>query len=365
MRILLVAPIEGNGGIQSLIRNLIRDFDGSEYKITHIGTSHRRSTIERGCFLLRAIDGLLDLLDTYKKLSQTLKKQQFDVFHTTTSGSIGTVRDFFLGRLCKRYRLKTILHCHYGCIPQDYRKRGIMGYLLKLTMRMYDSVWVLDSKSVSCLNADLSMGNKAVLVPNPIRVPQSCNLGPKDYTKVVFLGNMYRTKGVLELVEAISKLEGVTLSIVGPDYNNSEKYIRDNYTELIDKRVRLYGMVSNEDAIKILEQVDILALPTYYPWEAFPVSILEAMSRGKMVISTNRAAIPDMLTDLDGRYCGYIIPEKSSQGIIDAIRWCQNHKDEADLMCYKAFEKVKNSYDTSTIYKMYKSLYDNLALIIE
>jgi glycosyltransferase involved in cell wall biosynthesis len=116
----------------------------------------------------------------------------------------------------------------------------------------------------------------------------------------------------------------------------------------------------NDEAVKILETIDILALPTYYPWEAFPISILEAMSRGKMVISTDRAAIPDILTDLDGNKCGCIVGERSPEQIYNAIKWCQNHKEEADTMCRKAYEKVKNSYDTAIIYRLYKDLYDQL-----
>ena len=34
----------------------------------------------------------------------------------------------------------------------------------------------------------------------------------------------------------------------------------------------------------MIKSMDIIALPTYYPSEAFPISILEAMSYGKMVM---------------------------------------------------------------------------------
>ena len=359
-KILFVAPTEGNGGIQTLVRDYIRDFNFPGYSLTHIGVSHRRSTIERSSSVLRAYDGLIDLFAVYAQVRKAVNKEQFDIFHTTTSGSIGTLRDFLLGWLCKRHSIKTVLHCHYGCIPQDYRKGGVMGFLLKKTMHLYDSVWVLDNKSVECLHGDPIMKSKTELVPNPIQVPSTCNFGTKDYTKVAFIGNMYRTKGILELVEAVSKLDNTTLHIIGPNYNNSQEFIRHNYASLIDKRIFIYGSLPNDKAIKLLADMDILALPTYYPWEAFPISILEATSRGKMVISTNRAAIPDMLTDVDGNRCGCIIEEKSAEQIRDAIKWCQNNKEVADVMCRKAYEKVKNSYDTSIIYKLYQDLYNQL-----
>lgn len=359
-KILFVAPTDGNGGIQTLVRDYIRDFNFPGYSLTHIGVSHRRSTIERSSPVLRAYDGLLDLFAVYVQVRKAVNKEQFDIFHTTTSGSIGTLRDFLLGRLCKRHGIKTVLHCHYGCIPQDYRKGGVMGFLLKKTMRLYDNIWVLDKKSIDCLHSDPVMKDKTKLVPNPIQVPTICDFGTKNYTKVAFIGNMYRTKGVIELVEAVSKLDNTTLHIIGPNYNHSQEFIQQNYASLIDKRVFIYGSLPNNKAMEMLEKMDILALPTYYPWEAFPISILEATCRGKMVISTNRAAIPDMLTDLDGNRCGCIIDEKSPEQIHDAIKWCQNHKEEANAMCRKAYAKVKANYDISVIYILYRDLYDKL-----
>lgn len=359
-KILLVAPIAGNGGIQSWAREYIKDFNNHVYVITHINASQRRSTIKRNNFLLRAYDGLLDLISTYNNVRKAIRKENFDIVHATTSGNIGTLRDFMLCRLCKQNRIKTILHCHYGCISEDFVKKNIWGFLLRKTMRLFDNVWVLDSKSLTALKADPTLTDTIKLVPNPIRVPLSCNLEPKDYTKVAFIGNMYKTKGIIELVEAASKLDNIILHIIGPDYDNSENYIRHKYNHLIGKRILMYGKLPNDKAIEILDGIDILALPTYYPWEAFPISILEATSRGKMVISTNRAAIPDILTDTDGKRCGCIVDEKSSAQIADAIKWCQNNKIEADNMCHKAYEKTKNSYDTSIIYKLYHELYDQL-----
>ena len=82
----------------------------------------------------------------------------------------------------------------------------------------------------------------------------------------------------------------------------------------------------------------MIALPTYYPSEAFPISILEAMSRGKMVISCPRAAIKDMLTAVDGKPCGILVREKSVDDIVDAIKWCQENRGKisgfADGRCF-------------------------------
>ena len=84
------------------------------------------------------------------------------------------------------------------------------------------------------------------------------------------------------------------------------------------------------------------------------------MSLGKFIISTRRAAIPDMLTDLEGNDCGYFVREQNSDDIVEAIKWCQTNKELADSRCSKAYEKVKASYDTHIVMDIYKSLFINL-----
>jgi len=103
--------------------------------------------------------------------------------------------------------------------------------------------------------------------------------------------------------------------------------------------------------------MDILALPTYYPFEAFPISILEAMSLGKLVISTRRAAIGDMLTTEKGQNCGLFVREKNVDDIVTAINWAYHHKQEADKLCQLAYQKVYQNYRTEIIYKLYLDCY--------
>ena len=69
--------------------------------------------------------------------------------------------------------------------------------------------------------------------------------------------------------------------------------------------------------LKKIEQIDIIALPTYYDCEAFPISILEAMSRAKLVISCDRGAIVDILTAIDGSNCGLIVKAQSPDDIAE------------------------------------------------
>ncbi|MDT8416053.1 MAG: glycosyltransferase family 4 protein, partial [Flavobacteriaceae bacterium] len=130
--------------------------------------------------------------------------------------------------------------------------------------------------------------------------------------------------------------------------------------EYLDDRVKILGKLPNEEAISFMKTVDIVALPTYYPFEAFPISILEAMSLSKLVISTSRAAIKDMLTTEDGDNCGILVREKSVDDLVNAINWCVVNPLEANTICKKAYKKVFDAYRTDVVYEIYEKNYKKL-----
>lgn len=361
--VLLVAPVDGNGGIQSWTKKYLKTFQSSSYGIIHEPVSQRRSDKPSNSRIGRCIDGLLDLFDVYKRVKKRINSNEHTIMimHTTTSGSLGTLRDYALAKLCIKHRIKTILHCRYGCIPEDYKGKGFWGSLLRKTMRIYDQIWVLDSRSEQALRSDPYLTNKVHLTPNSISVPATCDLSPKSYTKVGFVGNLIPSKGLYELVQAVMKCpENTQLTIIGPGQREVYEQIINFSKERFGKQIQIKGKLPNDKAVAAIKGLDIIALPTYYRSEAFPISILEAMSYGKMVISTPRAAIKDMLTSTDGCLCGILVKEKSVDDIKNAICWCQENSKMADVMCAKAYAKASSCYRTEVIYSLYHQLYDKL-----
>lgn len=360
--ILIIAPILGNGGIQSWTKRFLKTFGNEEFHLTHVNVGQRRSTKGGGQYkIIRSFNGFLDLIDVYKETKETLKSGHFHIMHTMTSGSLGIVRDFFLNRLCHKHGVKTVMHCHFGCIKEEFEDNGFWGWLFRKTMREFDHVWVLDSRSEKAINEDSQMQGKVFLTPNSIEVPKDCDLSPKAYKRVAFVGNLIPSKGLYELVEAVVKYEkNIELLIVGPGRESVVKTIEEIAGNKLNNQIKILGKLPNEEAVELMKTVDIIALPTYFPAEAFPISILEAMSRGKLVISCPKAAIPDMLTALDGSKCGILAREKSIDDIIDALRWCQENKEEADKLCKKAYEKVYTAYRMEVIYELYRNLYRKL-----
>lgn len=359
--VLFLAPTEGNGGIVSWTKNYLSNYCSDEFRLINVGMSERRSKKKDARTISRMIDGFLDMYGTYKNVKQVISKNNIDILHATTSGSLGTLRDYFIGQLCKRKGIKTIMHCHYGCISEDYNKKTILGWLVRKTLKLYNQIWVLDSKSASFLKKNVNNNTEIHIAPNFIKVSKECYITPKSYKKIAFVGNLIPSKGLFETVHAVASMNNDTeLFIAGPGSDEVINRIKEIAGNKLDKHIHILGCLPNDKAVELINSVDIISLPSYYQWEAFPISILEAMSHGKIVISTNRAAIPDMLTAIDGSKCGIIVEEKSVDDIREAISWCQNNHDKADKKCKEAYRKASECYTPEVVFGIYTKLYKKL-----
>lgn len=353
--------MQGNGGIASWTKKFLDTFPDEGYKICPINIAPDKD-FTKFSGMDRVMYGLKAIFRIRKEMKEVLAQNpDIQIMHITTSGGFGALRDNVVARLCKKRGIKTIMHCRFGTIKEFYQGNGLKSRFFRKNLELFDATWVLDRRSAEFLRSIPTIKDKIELTPNSIEVPTVCDLKPKEYKRVGFVGNIVPTKGVFELVEAICSLENETeLFVVGQGLDEDINRIKTIAGEKLGKSVHLLGRLPNEKAVELMESLDIVALPTYYSGEAFPISILEAMSRGKLVISCPRAAIPDMLTAIDGIQCGILVPERDSKAIADAIEWCRGHKSEADEMCHKAYEKVNTAYRKEIVYAIYRENYQRI-----
>lgn len=359
-KILFIAPIDNsrNGGIASWAKSYINNYNNLEYKFVPVNIPAIRNDKTR--LISRFFAGIKQIYGLIANIKVSLKENpDISLAHVTTSGNVGSLRDLIIGKYLHKRGIKCIMHCHYGCVTDDVTSNNLVGSLVRRAMKEYDQIWVLDSASYNTLRNFDKLKDKVFLTPNSIEVPESLDLTPKEYKRVAFIGNLIPSKGLFELIEACLRIN-VRLDIIGPGEDGVLSKVKEMVGNQMDNKVFLHGRLPNQEAVRYMHEVDVLVLPTYYQSEAFPVSILEAMSLTKMVISCPRAAIPDMLTSLDGEPCGILVEPRSADAISAAIEWCQNNKGKADFMCQKAYEKVYRSYRNEIVFEIYTNNYNSL-----
>lgn len=363
--IIIIAPLNAVGGINSWSKNMKRNFPTDKYKIFYIDnravTSQIIGTNKAKRVWSLIVEKSRDLFGIVSEVKNSIKDNNIQLLHTTTVGSAGTFRDFLVAREAKKSGVKIIMQCRYGKVPEIIKSKSLYSKFLVYVMSLYDKVWVLDSKSYNALSQFDSLKNKLEVVPNPIDCPATCDLYPTSFNNVVFVANVIASKGILDLVKAIveSKML-INLTVVGKGLPETIKEIKDIASSKPGDWLKFTGPLENQKAKEIIRASDILALPTYYPSEAFPISILEAMSFGKMVIASDRAAIPDMLQLTPTTSCGFVVQEKSPEMIREALEYCINNPQQANEMCKQAYIKARDFYSNDVVFNMYIEKYNEL-----
>ena len=172
----------------------------------------------------------------------------------------------------------------------------------------------------------------------------------------MFAGHVIPSKGIRELVDAVKRLPGTELHIIGAVTDEMKSAIMLQAGLQAD-RIFVLGEKNHETIIKEMLTSRIFVLPSYT--EGFPNVILESMAAGCSVVATAVGAIPEML-DVDSENpCGIIVETKNSEDIADAIKRLLDHTDLADELAQNAVAKVNNDYHIETVNKSLNDLWDN------
>ena len=158
---------------------------------------------------------------------------------------------------------------------------------------------------------------KVELIYNGVELPESVSVIRKeeDAIKLITVGRLSKEKNTEFMIDAFSKIaskyENLTFDILG------EGELKDSLQQKINsyglqERVRLLGFVS--DVRKELQNADIFIFSSHY--EGFGLVLVEAMSEGLPVVTSDVCALPEIVRDgVDG----YLYPAGNMQDFLEKL----------------------------------------------
>jgi len=166
------------------------------------------------------------------------------------------------------------------------------------------------------------------IINNPVDPPQHNENIYRDNpgkTKLLFLGLISKNKGIFDLIDVLatnkeSFQNRLCLSIGGN--GETDKLRKEINDKKLGEMVEYLGWVTQDKKNNCLQQTDVYILPSYN--EGLPISILEAMSYGKPIISTNVGGIPEIV--VSGRN-GLLIEPGNLKQMEEAINFCIENVD--------------------------------------
>lgn len=320
----------------------------------------------------------IDLLSTYidgnalKKILFFLKflmkyifkilKNDFDIIHVHMSYKGSFYRKFIVIKISKIFKKKSILHLHGSEFEVFYKKssKSVKKLIANIFMTS-DCVIVLGERWLNFIKEIAPEANIQV-VNNAVKVQEYTVKYDKECTNILFLGMLIKRKGIFDLIEAINLIKDMDIInkkkvkfIIGGTGKEEDRIrnliMKYNLNNCID----MIGWVGGTKKEAILKECNLFVLPSYN--EGLPIAILEAMSFGIPVISTNVGSIDEAVIHNNN---GYLFKPGDIETLVKYIceildddnRWSKFSKESKNI--------VYSKFNITNYFKKFEEIYSDL-----
>lgn len=318
----------------------------------------------------------VDITNNKKFLKNLVKisKSKADLFYFTISQTKGgNLRDLLILKLLELRKKKCLIHLHGGYYRQlvdrelsSWQRKANYKAIKKLA-----GVIVL-SKSLKQIFEEMIDNDKIFVVENCVDdnylltdkeiEEKIADLDNEKDIHVLWLSNFIETKGyplVLEMAKVEKERADESgekrfhFDFAGKFFENSEKtyfesYIKEN---LLEDYVTYHGIVDGDTKRNLLKKCYLFTLPTRYPNEGQPISILEAMGNGMYIITTDHAGISDIVENGNN---GIVLNDDSIVNLVDI------KINEMKKVIMNNRKKCKERFNQQKYLNEMKKVFDNL-----
>ena len=326
-------------GVATFIRDLLEAAPRfSNFQLDHLDTSDRRDASNLG----RWDAGNLALgFSNLAELASRLVRQRQQLVYVPISQNVPAfLRDALFIFQARLFGARVVLHLHGGYFREFYEKEapGWFRFVARLALNRAAAVAVLSTEFRNIFEGLIPSERICVVengVPDLFAQPEA----PGEFIEanraaptILYMSTLARTKGILDLIAAVSllrkELPDVRLRVAG---NWSESDTRDEALGFIEREqlsgcVEFTGNVDLAAKRAFLTSGDLFCLPTRYPYEGQPLTVLEAMSARLPVLSTRQGAIGS--TVLDGVTGRLLEPGCGPDELAEALRVMFSDRDK-------------------------------------
>ena len=324
--ILIIGPFpEPTTGV-SLANNVVCDIlkEESNTKVGVINTSYSRFDEAIGKF---SFHKLFFNLSFYPKAYKIFSYKT--IYITPGQTFFGVVKYTAFILLSALLRREIIIHVHGNHLGNEYKtltgiKKKIFYYLLSKTTK-----GIVLSASLKGNMTPFIAENKVHVLPNFAEDYLLKTATKKSFEKlqIIYLSNLMEEKGIFDLLDALALLEANQIpyeaKIAGAiDYSQKDE-IEKRFSAL--SNTTYVGIVKGDEKNSLLHWGTLFVLPTYYKMEGQPISILEAMATGNVILTTKHAGIPDVVKDkIHGRF----FEKRNPQDLYKSLTYYAENREE-------------------------------------
>ncbi|MEO8209294.1 MAG: glycosyltransferase family 4 protein [bacterium] len=308
--------------------NLLNSKIKGEFDISHLDISDHRNldNLSKLDFenVRLAAKNIISLFNMLRKLRPDL------VYIPVSSNFLPYLRDgLFIFTVSFFSKAKIVIHLHEGKhFREGFYKNSssIVKFFIKSSLGKVDAA-IVYSEGLKSIFKGLVKNIYAFPngIPDTFISNNKRNENITDKISIGFLGNLFESKGVIDVINAAviltKKFREIEFNFAGA-WSGKEDQTKMKADEIIGKNdlgkfIKFRGVLSGKEKENFLYETGILVFPTWYKYEGCPLVIIESMCFGIPVISTKDiGAISEMV--IDGE-TGILVRIKSPEQISDAI----------------------------------------------
>jgi glycosyltransferase involved in cell wall biosynthesis len=151
-------------------------------------------------------------------------------------------------------------------------------------------------------------------------VPARSRSAEDTIPRILYLANLQSSKGILDLLEAITILQNriktpFSVDVVGDWRDIETKRTATEIVQRFGSPVRFHPPAVADAKMQYMADADIFVFPPRAP-EGHPWVIVEAQAAGLPIVATPQGAIPEAVED--GK-CGFIVPAADPAAIAEKL----------------------------------------------
>lgn len=240
-------------------------------------------------------------------------------------------------------------NAYYRNTVKDHLIRAVMSLLYKLVTKTAHNVFFQNKDDLGYFEKHslLKKNNASVIFGSGVDMEYFYKAPLPEEPVILMTARLLWSKGIREFLDSVKivkqKHPSLDVILVGGLDNNDEALTQEELQRAINQYGITYCGYTN-DVRPFLEKCSIYVLPSYH--EGLPRSVIEAMSMGRPIITTNAPGCKE--TVMDG-VNGFLVPVRDEKDLACAIEKLVDNPQLRRSMGEQSFQICKERFEVNII----------------
>ncbi len=353
----IISSLDPTGGAETFAVNLSRELnDISHLKVVILYSKHKgyfeQKLKEKNIdYLFMNKTNHFDLKNA-KELRKIINDFKPDVIHTENNALIPT---YLALRMIKKSQRPNVFHTMH-LKPEEETSNKIIKVLFKHILKKPNFIPVAISKTLSAESQSYYKVKNVPFIDNGVALEPfrtTNKLSSRKYD-IVVVGRFVMLKNhhflVSSFIELKKKYPSLNVALVGNGelFDGVKAFVKDNNAQ---DYIHFLGLLDNPASI--VNDSKIIALGSLS--EANPLSLLEGMSAGCIVVSSSVGGVPDIVKEGEN---GFLFPSGDKEKFVEIL-----HRILSNIEAYQNMSEINvdysNKFSMKECARKYYNLFEN------